>query len=306
MRTLLFPALALLIGCPTTTPEFDWDDPIDLPDDIDDPADDDDDDEPQLGPGGSMGIWYWELPPPSGDGVMSGAGFIANFWEDLQAGTPGVPVNPGFEWDSPQGTDDCAINVYDAADLEVTGGVPGVSEERDAGIITVTSPNWSIDVEPWPTTTQQSQYYWEIDPDNEVHFDTLYDISVEGAEFPGFESIGDLLVPDAIHFIDPLPAGSFAIPTGDFVIEWDGGSLDEVFIELHHGNQLEFDNVSIHCTALNDGEFSIPAAMTELLPAGELLNLTIGQPRNVSVLVGDIVVDVGSSASAQANGMRNE
>ena len=304
MRSLtLLISLLLLPACPVPdradfAGEGDDDDAT-----VDEPVDDDD--ESPLGPGGSMGIWYWELPPPAGDGVMSGAGFIANFWETLQAGEAGEPVNGPMSWDSPTGADDCAVNVYDEADLETTGGVPGISEERDAGIITLVSPSWSADVEPWPTSKQQSQYYFELDPDYAVHFDTYYEVSVEGADFPAFDSLTDLLVPDALHLIDPVPAELFDVGTGDFVIEWDGGSADEIWIELHHGSMLEFDNASIQCIALNDGQFTIPAAMTQQLPQGELLNLTIGQPRNVTVTVGTIEVDVGSSASATANGMRN-
>ena len=304
MRAL--PLLLLLLGLPACAVP-DGDD-FASSDDDDAVADDDDTDDgegPQLGPGGSFGIWYWELPPPSGDGVMSGAGFIASFWEDITAGTPGTRVNGPVTWDSPLGADDCAVNVYDEADLEMTGGTPGLSEERDAGIITVVSPNWSVDVEPWPTTTQQSQYYFELDPDYDVHFDLFYEVSVEGADFPAFDSFDDLLVPDALHLIDPVPAEQFSIGTGDLIIEWDGGSADELWIELHHGSMLEFGNASIQCIALNDGQFTIPAAMTQQLPQGELLNLTIGQPRNVTVTVGTIEVDVGSSASATANGMRN-
>jgi hypothetical protein len=299
-------SLFFVSACPQPDIDNPWDeyDDDDAAND-DDAATDDDDDEPQLGPGGSIGIWYWELPPPDpADGVMIGAGFVGNFWEDLVPGVPGKPVNGPYDWEGPDGLDDCALNVYDEADMEYTEGTPGVSEERDAGVITLESPNWSVDIEPWATTTQGSQYYFELDPYYEVHFDTFYDITVEGATFPAFDSFAELLVPDAIHLVYPVQAEQFELGAADFDIEWEGGSLDQIWIELHHGSMLEFGNASITCVADNDGAFSIPAAMIAQLPAGELLNLSISQPRNVTVVVEDIEVDVGSAASATANGTR--
>jgi hypothetical protein len=307
MRTPLLPFVLLLSACPATDRSGFWDegqDDDDATSDDDDAVADDDDGGPQLGPGGSIGIWYWEQADPSGSGLMVGGGFIGHFWEDISAGTPGTRVNGPMDWDSPQGPDDCSVNVWDEADLETTGGTPGVSEERDAGVITLSSPSWSVDIEPWPTTTQHSQYYFELEPALATQFDTYYDIDVEGDEFPAFQTSADLLVHDALHLVDPAAVDGFTLDGADLDITWTGGSADTIWIELHHGSTLEFDNASINCVALNDGSFTIPGDMIAQLPADVLLNLTLGQPRNVTVVVGDIEVDVGSSASTMTNGTR--
>lgn len=264
-----------------------------------DQAGPDDDDVEALGPRGRFGAWYWEQPDPGGAGYQTTAGFNGTFTRVIRASVPG---EGGIEWASP-GQDDCAVTTWDAEDAETTGGVPGEYEEMDAGTITLSSPTWSVDLEPWDHGGN-SQYYFELNPDHEVFFEEYYVVEASGEDFPAFESASDLLVPAALHMTQPPTAGYFEMADGDFEVRWDGGSLETIWIELHASEEHEFDNVQVNCNADDDGSFVIPADTVALLPRGERLVLALQQPRNTSFEVDGYLVDVGSGASAQAAGER--
>ena len=290
----------LLCGCPTSIGSFTHGEQEGDDDDAG-PDDDDDDDGEDLGPGGYFGVWYWEQPPTEGDDdYMAVAGFNASFTDTIVASIPG---EGGIDWADPH-EDDCAVTTWDAEDAEVTGGVPGEYEEMDAGTLTFTSPDWSVELEAWDHVGP-SQYYFELNPDYEVHFDQFYEVSASGADFPAFQSTAELLVPAALHLTSPLPSETFELTDDDFVVTWDGGSLDEIWIEFHASEDFEEDNVQINCRANNDGMFVIPADLVAQLPADELLVLALQQPRNTNLVVGDIELDVGSGASAQSSGVRH-
>ncbi len=304
MRTSILLALGLLLtACPPTDEELGFaeaDDDDATPDDDDViPADDDDGDD-GLGPGGSFGVWYWELPDPSGSGYQAVSGFNASFHDTLATGEAGVG---GVDWGSPADVDECAITTWDAADTTVSGGIPAETEEMDAGVITFTSPNWTVDLEPWDHVGP-SQYYFELNPVYDVHFEEFYAVSATGSDFPAFDSVTDLLIPAALHLTAPEASEYFEVPEGDFEVTWDGGSLDEIWIEFHTSDDLTFDNVAINCRADNDGVFSIPGDMTAQFPPGERLTLILHQPRSETFVVDGYELGVGSSASAQSNGER--
>jgi hypothetical protein len=287
----------LLCGCPTDIGGFT---DGEGPDDDDDTSGDDDDDGEALGPGGYFGVWYWEQPPTDDDDdYQAVAGFSASFDDTIVASIPG---EGGIDWASPE-TEECVVTTWDADDTIVTGGVPGEYEEMDAGVLTLSSPSWSVDLVAWDHVGP-SQYYFELNPDYDVHFEAFYEVSCQGADFPAFESVAELLVPAALHLTSPLPSETFEVSDEDFVVTWDGGSLDEIWIEFHASDEFEYDNVQINCVADNDGSFTIPADLVTQLPQGELLVLALQQPRTETLVVGDIEVDVGSGASAQASGER--
>ncbi len=255
----------------------------------------------QLGPGGYFGVWYWEMPSSDESAPWEAvSGFNASFVETLVASVAG---EGGVEWASP-GSEECVATVWDAADLEVVGGVPGEYEEMDAGTITFASPSWSVELEAWDHVGP-SQYYFELNPDYAVHFEEYYEVSAVGDDMPTFSSTAELLIPAAIHLVWPPNNGLFEVPEDDdLVITWDGGSLDEIWIEFHPNEQFQYDNVQINCLATNDGEFAIPQDLIELLPTGESLVLALQQPYTDTFMVGDIELSVGSGASTQCNGER--
>lgn len=261
----------------------------------------DEEEEDPLGPGGLFGVWYWELPSDTGglDDYEPVAGFNASFTDTIVASIPG---EGGIEWASP-GPEECVVTTWDADDALVTGGLPGESEEMDAGIITLSTPAWTVDLEAW-NHDGPSQYYFELNPDHEVYFDAFYEVSTSGDDMPAFSSVSELLVPAALHLSWPHISGWFEVPEDDMVVTWTGGSMDEVWIEFHADELFEYDNVQINCRADNDGEFAIPQDLTELLPTGESLVLALQQPRTTTFVVDDISIDVGSGASAQCNGER--
>lgn len=300
---LIITTLLLLGGCCDNRGDFLRGDRAPAGEDDGDglPADDDDDavGGPGAGPGGNFGIWYWEMPPgDSGGDYVSVAGFLGSFADQV---TESIPGTGGLEWNHPEEPDSCAATIWDADDRRVTGGTDGQTDPLHAGTITLSSPSWSVDLEPeW--NRGFFHYGLELNPDYEVHFETYYELEATGATFPGFDSTAELLVPAPLHLLSPAPSDDFEVSDEDFTIEWVGGSFEELWLEFHNGGGLEYNNVQINCRPLNDGSFTIPGELLDLFEPQDQLVILLSQPRNVSLVVGEHSIDVGSAASVQASG----
>ena len=226
--------LLLLGGCSDVGSEFSrWSEGD--PSDPDGDGGPDDDDAapggPGAGPGGFFQIGYWDEVPKAGESVGGGgAGFNAGFSDEV---TRGIPATGGVEFNSPAGPDSCAVTVWDAADTETEGGSPGESLPLHAGVVTLTSPSWSIDIE---VDWQNGEFHYnaEFDPQWQIHFETYYEVSATGGTFPAFHSTEDLLVPDPIHLLSPDPDTGFEVSDEDFLIEWVGGSAEELHLEFFY------------------------------------------------------------------------
>jgi|GEM_PF-3116608 len=299
MRSLL--ALSFLVaGCAVHTDDF-------LRGERDFIAADDDDDATLpsgegdgLGPNGDVGIWYWEGPPgPDDIDLAAVSGFIANFRDEIEAGEAGTG---GVDFNGPTGPDTCALTMWDAADLVVTGGVPGYTEDLEAGDITLTSPTWSEVIVPGSGNTAL-QYVLELNPDLEVHFGVPYVISSAGGTFPAFGFTQEFVMPTAIHLLGPAPAVFFEAGPDDLELQWEGGEPDNlIHVELLTNTELTTDNALIQCQMVNDGEFSIPGALLAQLPAGQQVNLLLSQNVEVWEDVDGYPVKLTTSTSAQSIG----
>ena len=254
---------------------------------------------PGGGPGGFFQIGYWDEVPKAGESVGGGgAGFNAGFSDEI---TRGIPSTGGVKFNSPGAPDSCAVTVWDAADTETQGGSPGESNPLHAGVLTLTSPTWSIDIEvDWHSG--EFHYNAEFDPQWQIHFETYYEVSATGGTFPAFHSTEELLVPDPIHLLSPDPDTGFEVSDEDFVIEWVGGSAEELHLEFHNQGDHEYNNVGVQCRPLNDGSFTIPGEIVALFGNEDHVQLMLSQPRNVDLSVGDFVLDVASASSTTASG----
>jgi hypothetical protein len=306
MRSLWLPGsllavLLLLLGCSDTSTQF-WGGEPEDPDGDGDPWDDDDDGDPGgpgAGPGGFLNIGYWDEVPAAGESIYGGAaGFNAQFSDEI---TQGIPETGGVKFRSAGAPDTCAFTVWDAADTATEGGVPGESQPLHAGVLTLSSPTWSVEMEvDWEGG--HFQYTTEFDLDWQIHFETYYEVSATGGTFPAFHSTEELLVPDPIHLLEPDPDVGFDVTDEDFTIEWVGGSAEELHLEFHNGGDHEYGNVGVHCRPLNDGSFTIPGHIVGLFGNEDSIQLMLSQPRNVDFEVGNFVIDMGSAASTTASG----
>ncbi len=279
-----------LVGCPQAPGDGSWD--RQWPDDDDDDLPDGED--PQRR--GTLGLWYWEFPDKQTGEFRRGAMFSASFEDVLDAGQPGTG---GVVHEPPDGDDACARTVWTAAEAEVTGGVAPTVQRLEAGPLTVTSPTWSV-AAPWQA--DEARYYLELNPDLTMHTGVEYALTATGGGFPAFEQPTVLHVPAALTLTSPATDESWVLPDGDFPFTWVGGSEERVWIELHTDEARDQGNVLVACNAWNDGAFTIPAALLDAFPPGAAVRLHVHQPVSTTFAVGDAVVDVGSTASAQTLG----
>jgi hypothetical protein len=269
-------------------------------------AGDDDDatlppgEEDGIGPYGRLGIWYWEQPPSPGDvDYTSVSGFIADFVDEIDPGTAGTG---GVDFNGPDGLDDCAITIWDAADTVVSGGTPSVTVDLEAGDITLTSPTWTEVIAPG-TGNAAMQYVLEIEPELEVHFDTPYIVSSTGGTFPAFGFTSSLVLQEPIHLLAPAPAVFFEAGPVDLEIEWEGGEAAEpIHLELQTSLELTTGNSLIQCSLTNDGEFVIPGGLLAQFPSGQQVRLLLSQNIDVVEDVDGYPVTLQASTSAQSLG----
>jgi hypothetical protein len=262
-------------------------------DDVDEPA------PVALETAGSVGIFAWREPDPAG-GVAAGAQFSASFWSVVDPGDPGeggVTIAP------PSDVDACALTLWTAEDAEVVGATPAVRQELLAGAITLSGPSWSAEVLP-NANDGATTYYFELDPDHVIDFDSTYSVAAPGGTFPGFDVPDAIALPADLWLLAPASDAWFALDGGDWALAWQGGSEEELWIELANEAPHPTDNVQITCRAANDGAFTIPAALMAQVPEGVELRLTLDQPVSSSFQVNGLTVGVGATASAQALGMR--
>ena len=266
-------------------------------------GDDDDAAEEDVPAGGSVNILYWGRVPETGawpDG--GGATFNARFWEEI---SPGVPGEGGIEWNSPEGVDDCAATVWDAADDVTIGGEDAVVEARSAGTMTVSSPSWELELEPeWENG--DFQYNLEMNPDFSIDFEQYYEIEASGGSFPGFFAQEHLLVPDPIILLNPSPDDLYDLTGAEpLELEWLGGDpTQDIMLEFHNNPGDEEYNVSIVCTVANDGSFTIPGELVDLFGNEDPIIVGLTQSNSARIVAGGFAVDflgaVGITAAGTA------
>lgn len=290
MRTLFL--LAFLVGCPSTQPGF-----------TSGPGDDDDATDAEgpevLETAGSVGVFYWQKPDAQGD-LQAGAQFSASFWNVLQYGEPG---EGGVDIAVPDAVDTCALTTWTLGDEATTGGVDGIQQDLLAGALTLSSPDWSVELPPnandGPTT-----YYFELNPDHTIHHLAPYGVAAPGGQFPAFDVPDALELPAALVLDQPTTDTYFALDGGAWELLWSGGSEERLWVELANESPGDAAQVQINCDVLNDGAFTIPADLMAQVPEGPELRLTLDQPVSGTFEVEGLVVGTGVTASAQALGAR--
>ena len=264
-------------------------------------SDDDDAVEDDVPAGGSVSILYWGRVPETGawpDG--GGATLNARFWEEI---SPGIPGEGGIEWNSPEGVDDCAATVWDAADDEIIGGEDAVVEARSAGTMTVLSPSWELELDPaWENG--DFQYNLEMNPEFSIGFEQYYEIEASGGSFAGFAAREHLLVPDPIVLLKPSPDDLYDLTGAEpLELEWLGGEPNQdIMVEFHNNPGDEEYNVSISCTVANDGSFTIPGELVDLFGNEDPIIVALTQSNSARIVVGGFAVDFLGSVGITAAG----
>ncbi len=257
---------------------------------------DDDDDAVPLETGGSFGLWCYRYPDADWE-VVSRCRFDGSFWHLLDEGTPGNQTG-GVSIAAPAGIDACALTVWDEEDTVVQGdpGEPARYDSVSAGTITLSNgAAWSIDLEP----AVGDAYSFELDGDHPPAYDASYDVVAAGEEFPAFGAA--VYVPGALVLESPATDERFELTDGDLVVEWGGGTQEQLLLEIHNVDPLTTGNAQITCNVANDGAFTVPGAMVAQLPPTPI-QLVLHQPWNGSVDVGEVTVGIGSTATAEARG----
>ncbi len=124
-----------------------------------------------------------------------------------------------------------------------------------------------------------------------------------GDDFPAFDGPDSLVLSSALQLVSPAVPDYFEFD-GELPLEWNGGSLPDVTIELFDDDLEDDDNVYVHCIADNDGAFTIPAAVVDELPWDDIW-VQLNQPINTAVLpAGDRWVGVASGVWSVAVGYK--
>jgi len=218
----------------------------------DDDTGDDDTEIPERADG-YVSLSAYHMPDGMG-GILNYAYFMATFSVEIQPYVAAVVPN------MPAGTDDCAVTVYTAADLE--GGSPGEYERQSAGPIGVTGPGASYTVP--PLTDGDTVYYQQaLQLGSELQFDSSYDVSAPGGDFPGFDET--IVIHPDITLVSPAITDSFTVGNS-LSVQWTGGSAGDLTLYLGITGNDEYGTV--YCQPANDGEFTIPANAIQQLPPG--------------------------------------
>jgi hypothetical protein len=303
-------ALLLLAGCPEYGDDFGSDDDDAADDDDtaasdddtadddtaeqpdDDTAGDDDSAEPGEEVDGALSLQYAEVPDHVG-GMITHLTFSANFTEELVPGSGGVSFN------APEAVDECALTRYSWDDLQ--GGVPPDLEYQSAGTLTLTGTQGTFEIEP-NAHGGITTYGLELTPGTDIDSGSSWDIAATGDAYPAFDYPAGLDLAGAVHLDSPTVTEYFEV-TGELDLQWSGGTLPHVTIEIVDWVQEDDDNVYVHCWVHNDGSFTVPLELMDEFPADDIY-LQLSQPTYEIRPAGDRWVGVGTGASAVSTGFK--
>lgn len=114
-------------------------------------------------------------------------------------------------------------------------------------------------------------------PGGTLAFDTTYSFSGSGDSAQGIGPFsGEVYLPERLALTSPAyqdvgmgMQGIKVNPTANLALTWSGSSEGDLTVELA-GGSMGGDTGSIHCRLVDDGAYTIPAAMVSQVPLGDM------------------------------------
>lgn len=247
----------------------------------------------------------------------SGSGRSVGFNVDVQLFevlTPFRGGDGGAVLDPLEGLDDCEVVALDGPlEVEERGNVWFL--EAPEAAIAVDDWQWPLDdFHPEASSRTYSAWLGEVEMPRTVTAGDA-DLTVlvgEGGTAPAMELEGLVQLPPALEVTTPSLQWDAPLPRDDVEFAWTGTSDRPAVIHLNVReafNAQTYPIYDVRCEVVDDGAWTLPAAVMEQLPAGWVARLEVirgGEAEWVGTMNGSAIRAVATASHVGANVLLTE